>query len=230
VAESDSRVQPQRGLQVLAGFTALSLLAVWLFPKRLPLPSRQLFPGPQVLYAGVTLQPGRPESAAAVVLARSGRDLSHGAKLALWGTLADGVPIQIDELPVRVRRYDNFQLGAIKAQLGRSGASGDSSGGNFAVGGDRILITAQKSATVLESCLLSDGVGATSQGDLVKAERSKPITLQQRLQMVLGSRQPREWQCLYVAVRVPRPFTTNAAAAAIWRQLRGTALPPARRA
>jgi hypothetical protein len=76
-----------------------------------------------------------------------------------------------------------------------------------------------------ESCITSDdAIGHISQYQLIQPIKQTPLTAQQRLEAIVGLRQPRKWQCLYIAVTVPSPSKNFLDATSAWRQLRQAAL------
>lgn len=168
---------------LVSAATALSIAGLWLFPRSLPIPSRKHFPSADDLYKGAVMRRVEIEKKQALPpnMWRR-RDGSLGGRLSLIAALNDGATLAIEEIPVRVRRYEDFQIDTFRGLVGTldTAGSGDSDGflaraGSthspkavtsreaYAVGGDRIVVSEVKSGAVIESCLLPTGIGFASQ-------------------------------------------------------------------
>jgi hypothetical protein len=212
-------------LLFLSGLSAISLVGIWLRPMHLAIPSRHHFPKAERLFQGAAQLVGTVSSRLISSQPSTGREIAHGQVTRWKATLQDGRELALTEVPIRVRSFNNFELKRMKSLL--SLPSADANGkpprrqGVYQAGSDQILVSETSRGLLAESCITSDDeIGHVSQYQLIEPIKQTPLNSQQRLEAIVGLRQPRKWQCLYIAATVPSPSKNFLDATSAWRQLR----------
>lgn len=211
-------------LRVASLLTIISLGGTLFLPRRIKTPSRSDFPSPGRLFSGAVALKASSVQQPNAKKAEIGREITRGQAIQLGARLKDGRVIMITELPIRVRSFNNFELQRIKQLLSlrtdiEDGVKMDRRG-VYRTGADEILITRSKKGVLAETCITYDAIGHTTQNGLTNTVRKKSLSFIQRLESIIGLRQPREWQCLYVAAIIPLPAKYILDATSAWRELR----------
>lgn len=213
----------------LLTITAFSFVVSWLRPIQLANPLRDTFPKADKIYVGAAdLRSAEINKLALQQVGFNqlvlGREISSGPTIVYQILLFDGRRLILAERPIRVRNFNNFELQRIKLLLAMS-TGGDVAklsrrNGVYQVGADQVLVSESRHGLLAETCITSDGIGNISQNSLINTIKKIPLSTRQRLASILGLRQPREWQCLYVAIQIPSSTKNFLDATSAWSQLR----------
>lgn len=207
----------------LISVSTVSLGAMLLHPMPIQPPSRQSFTDSEQLFRGARNMEAISRESISTEQ-ESNREIARGEAKHWRVTLRDGRELMLTELPLRVRSFNNFELQRMKQlfSLGKSEKKrlGSAKHGAYLVGSDSILVSRINEGLRAETCITPDSIGNISQNQLINSIRHIPLTGEQRLASIFGVRQPREWQCLYVAATLPSSTGSVTEATTAWRSLR----------
>lgn len=215
--------QARRLLLGLISVSTVALGAMLLHPMPIQPASRQSFADPEELFSGArNMETISREAISTEQLGN--REIARGEAKRWRVTLQGGRELMLMELPLRVRSFNNFELQRMQELFSLSKFKNKSSksqrDGIYLVGADRILVSETEKGLRAETCITADNIGNVSQTELINAVRRIPLTGRQRLASILGLKQPREWQCLYVAATLPSSTGKLTEATSAWRSLR----------
>jgi hypothetical protein len=217
--------QARRFLISLIAMTTASLAAMAVIPIPIQTPSRQIFGTAENLFKGARhLRKGDDQAHPSREKPEKSRTMAQGIAMQWEAGLWDGRELSITEMPLRVRSYEDFDLKKMKKLFSldkiRLNDQQPRNEANYTVGKDQILITATDEWVRTETCITENNIGYVSQQQLVAAVRDRPLGLADRMRSILGLRQPREWQCLYVSTLFASVRRNTAEGSSAWQSLR----------
>jgi hypothetical protein len=215
--------QARNLLFALISISGAALGGMILHPMPVPMPLRHQFgPAERLFHGADTLRAaeGVQRSRRRVQNREQAQDLARHWR----ATLQDSRTMTIQEIPLRVRSFNHFELKRLKKLFSLETTAGKDSKPNregvYRVGADHILVTAIEQGLRVETCITADDIGFVEQNRLIDAVKKIPLSRRERLETVLGLRQPREWTCLYIAATLPSSRKGFQEATSAWRSLR----------